>query len=212
MARTLSSQAAAAKMIRAELKAAFPTVTFKVTSKSFSMGDSVHIDWTNGPTAADVDAIVGKYEYGHFDGMDDSYHYSNRRDDIPQSKYVSTDRHYTDEARRAALAYVNRRWGWDLRFIERQYGTQTWIEIDPLSDAHMDNGRGWRSFEVGLELQKATLLCSCCTADTLPGDAFCPQCGVRLTCTICHEPLPTKPVPERRYAPAHIDCVLAHVA
>lgn len=70
MTKTLSSQAAAAKAIRAELKAAFPGVTFKVTSKSFSMGNDVNIHWTDGPTTKEVDALVSKYEYGHFDGID----------------------------------------------------------------------------------------------------------------------------------------------
>jgi hypothetical protein len=175
MTKTMSNQAQAAKAIRNELKAAFPGVTFKVTSDSFSMGDSVDIRWTNGPTSEAVNAITRKYQYGHFDGMVDLYEYSNKRQDIPQSKFVQTDRGYTDDARRAALAYVNRYWGWDLRFIEREYRGRTWLEIDPDSDN--STGHGWQSQEVNAVLAKTSLTCPTCHAATLPGDAFCPQCG-----------------------------------
>jgi len=56
------------------------------------MGDSVHITWTDGPTEAEVKEYSGKYQYGHFDGMTDMYEYSNRIDNLPQSKYVSESR------------------------------------------------------------------------------------------------------------------------
>ena len=87
-----SSHAGAAAAIKAELKAAFPGIKFSVTSDSFSMGDSVHISWTDGPTTEEVKAISGKYQYGHFNGMEDIYEHTNRREDIPQSKYVSESR------------------------------------------------------------------------------------------------------------------------
>lgn len=93
-----SSHAAASAAIKAELKAAFPYVKFSVTSDSFSMGNSVDIRWTDGPTSAEVDVITDKYQYGHFDGMNDMYESSNRRDDIPQAKYVSTHRQRSEEA------------------------------------------------------------------------------------------------------------------
>jgi len=92
-----SQHAGAAAAIKAELKAAFPGVKFSVTSDSFSMGDSVHITWTDGPTSKEVKAISGKYQYGHFNGMEDIYENTNSRDDIPQSKYVSESRSISDE-------------------------------------------------------------------------------------------------------------------
>lgn len=92
-----SQHAGAAAAIKAELKAAFPGIKFSVTSDSFSMGDSVHITWTDGPTSEEVKAISGKYQYGHFNGMEDIYENTNSRDDIPQSKYVSESRSISDE-------------------------------------------------------------------------------------------------------------------
>ena len=80
-----SSHAAAAAAIKAELAKAFPHVKFSVRSDSFSMGNSVDISWQNGPTVAQVEAISGKYQYGHFNGMEDIYETTNYRDDIPQA-------------------------------------------------------------------------------------------------------------------------------
>lgn len=92
-----SSHAGAAAAIKAELKEIYPAIKFSVTSDSFSMGDSVHVKWTDGPTSDEVDNIIKKYQYGHFDGMTDMYESSNRREDIPQSKYVSSSRSISDE-------------------------------------------------------------------------------------------------------------------
>ena len=181
MTKQLSSQASAAKMIRAELKQAFPGVAFKVTSDSFSGGDSVDIRWTDGPTSSQVEAITRKYQYGHFDGMIDLYEYSNRRTDLPQSKYVQTQREYSIEARIAAIEAVNNRFGWNLRYtIEtstawRKMPAHTWLKIDQDSNKH--TGHGWQDSEVNSELYKTSMLCNHCHAATLPGDIYCPQCG-----------------------------------
>ena len=39
-----------------------------------------------------VNEIIKKYQYGHFNGMEDIYEYSNSRDDIPQAKFVFVNR------------------------------------------------------------------------------------------------------------------------
>lgn len=88
----LSNQAAAAAAIRTELKKAYPNCKFSVTSESFAGGDSVYISWTDGPTRDKVEAITSKYQYGSFNGMEDIYEYTNSREDLPQSKYVSESR------------------------------------------------------------------------------------------------------------------------
>jgi hypothetical protein len=83
-----STQAQAAALIRKELKAAFKDTKFSVTSESYSMGDSVSVCWENGPNREAVHAIVGKYQYGHFDSMTDCYEHSNGNESIPQTKFV----------------------------------------------------------------------------------------------------------------------------
>lgn len=84
----MSIQAKAAKAIRLELKKEYPSVKFSVRSDSYAGGESISIDWTNGPQTDAVKLIVNKYQYGHFNGMDDSYSVSNKRNDIPQVQYI----------------------------------------------------------------------------------------------------------------------------
>ena len=106
--KQLSNQATAAKLIRQELKAAFPLTKFRVTSRSFSMGDAVDIRWDNGPSTEAVKDITDKYQYGKFDGMRDIYEYSNNRKDIQQSKYVTTHRTITDDNYNVFLSYAKK--------------------------------------------------------------------------------------------------------
>jgi len=101
-----SQQALAAKAIRKELKEAFKGVKFSVTSESFSMGDAVRVNWEDGPTDDQVKAITSKYQYGSFNGMEDMYENTNCNDDLPQSKYVSLSRDYSDGAKEAAIATI----------------------------------------------------------------------------------------------------------
>jgi hypothetical protein len=93
-----STHALAAKMIRKELKKAYPNTTFTVRARSFSGGDSVDIEWTDGPTDKQVADITAKYQYGHFDGIQDLYENTNRRIDIPQVRFVHERRKYSDQA------------------------------------------------------------------------------------------------------------------
>ncbi len=71
--KTIYSGSQTSKAIKSELKKAFPKQKFSVRYDSFSGGDSVSIRWELGPTSAQVDVIVNKYQYGSFDGMTDSY-------------------------------------------------------------------------------------------------------------------------------------------
>lgn len=108
--RQLTGAAQAAAAIREELKTKFKGVKFSVTSDNFSMGNSVHISWTDGPTEDEVSAITSKYQYGHFNGMEDIYEYSNSREDIPQAKYVSEHRKQSEETRAAIDAAALELW------------------------------------------------------------------------------------------------------
>lgn len=85
-----------AKNIRTELKKAFPGIKFSVTSETYSGGDSIDIGWTLGPTTAEVEKITGKYQEGHFDGMEDIYNTDRENVFAPLfggAKYVSENRH-----------------------------------------------------------------------------------------------------------------------
>jgi hypothetical protein len=57
------SAAETAKIIREELKAAFPHVKFSVRAENFAQGNAVRVHWENGPTEEAVRALTGdKYQ------------------------------------------------------------------------------------------------------------------------------------------------------
>jgi hypothetical protein len=174
MARTQTTHAAAAKQIRAILASTYPTVAFRVTSKGYSGGNNVVIHWTDGPTRREVEEITKQYQYGSFDGMQDLYEYTNSRDDIPQVRWVQHDRSTSDEAKMAMVNWLNTRFGWELRLIERTSMGQTWLDVDHETDKH--TGYGWQSHEINRYMNSLSLVHDC-GAHTLPGDLFCPQCG-----------------------------------
>ena len=111
MTRQLTSAAMCAKEIRKELKTAFSGIKFSVTSSTFSMGNSVDINWTNGPTREAVETVTKKYQYGHFNGMEDIYEYSNSREELPQAKFVMTQRDFTPELQLSAAQTAHKHYG-----------------------------------------------------------------------------------------------------
>lgn len=93
----LTGAAACAAAIRQELKAKYPGIKFSVTSETFSMGNSVSVDWTDGPEYAEIESIVSGYQYGRFDGMTDSYEYKKDFDrDRPSAKYTHVNKHFSE--------------------------------------------------------------------------------------------------------------------
>ena len=102
------SQAAA--LIRKELKR--NNIPAKVSSKSYSMGDSVRVLLTENPlpaTVKKVEEFTAKFQYGHFDGMTDMYEISNNNDDLPQAKHVFVNTEYSDEFKQLVWDYVRNR-------------------------------------------------------------------------------------------------------
>lgn len=92
----LSTQAEVAKLIRKELKEKFPEIKFNVRSRSFSGGDDVNIDYTNGVPADEIRKITNKYQAGSFDGMTDMYNYDYDKTG-PTSKYIFVNRHISED-------------------------------------------------------------------------------------------------------------------
>jgi hypothetical protein len=102
-----TAQARTAQMIRKELKVTFPNVKFSVRSSSYSMGDNVNVEWTDGVVRSEVEALLAKYQYGSFDGMTDSYNNDNMREDIPQTKYLFCTRNASDATKAMIENYIN---------------------------------------------------------------------------------------------------------
>lgn len=108
--KTTAAQAAA--LIRKEIKQAFPAVKARVTSSNFAGGNAVDIkleDQTK-PVYDAIKEICSKYQYGSFDGMTDSYNYTNSRQDIPQAKYVHVSNNMTDEKRQEVYTEMRNKW------------------------------------------------------------------------------------------------------
>lgn len=110
------STADTAKLLRADLKKAFPAVKFSVKSKTFSMGSAIDISWTDGPLSSEVSHVANSYRMGHFDMQDDSYHY--RHDQILNgervqysAKYINTHRSYSVEYVQAVVDTITERRG-----------------------------------------------------------------------------------------------------
>lgn len=98
-----TGSARAAANLKKELTSKFPGVKFAVTSDTFSMGDSVDVNYTDGPSLRTVEKIADKYQCGRFDPMIDlsSYDhsaYGNAVDAVlGRAKYVHANRHYSDD-------------------------------------------------------------------------------------------------------------------
>lgn len=122
MAKRTSTHAAAAKMIRAELKR--NGIPAKVRARTASMMTAVDVRVTDlsPATVREISAYVGQFEYGSFDGMTDCYNMTNVRDDIPQVKWANVRVEFSDEMQAAAEAFCAAYWGdWDgMREMDRQ--------------------------------------------------------------------------------------------
>jgi conjugative element/phage-associated large polyvalent protein len=66
-----------AKMIRKHLKKNFAGVKFSVRISRYAGGSSINVNWTDGPTEAEVKKVTGPFQGNRFDGMIDlEYHAS----------------------------------------------------------------------------------------------------------------------------------------
>lgn len=98
-----TSVAQCAQAIRVDLKENFKGVKFSVQSHDYSGGDSVRVRWFDGPTEEEVEKHLSKYEYGHFNGMEDIYEYTNVINGLPQTKYLFCNREMSPETRQNLL-------------------------------------------------------------------------------------------------------------
>lgn len=106
-----------AKLVRAELKSAFPEIKFSVRSETYSGGASITVSWTDGPTSKEIKAVVSKYAGADFDPMIDLKSYVTRTDADGNpvrygADYVFTSRSYTraflqDAINRVDATYAN---------------------------------------------------------------------------------------------------------
>ena len=109
-ARQQSPQAQVAKIVKKHLTGL--GIKCRASSDSFSMGNSVTVDIqqdVSPSTAKMIKEYCGQFQYGHFDGMQDMYEYSNSRSDIPQTKYIHANISYSDELKQKAWDWMRER-------------------------------------------------------------------------------------------------------
>jgi hypothetical protein len=102
--------AQASQQIKKILKKEFPKTKFSVISSNYSMGDSINISWVDGVAERKVEKLISHYQYGDFNGMEDIYEYTNRREDIPQTKFLFCNRKISDEFYFLKLDEMRTKW------------------------------------------------------------------------------------------------------
>lgn len=116
--RVIVTQTVVAKTVKAVLKKAYPMIKFSVRTSKYSMGSSITVYWTDGPTIKSVDALIGHYCGASFDGMTDSKSYHDADTTISKdgtithvhyaNDYIFTSREVSnfEEKDKAAFAYI----------------------------------------------------------------------------------------------------------
>jgi hypothetical protein len=133
-----------AKLLRAALKSAFPGVAFSVKSKTYSMGASITVSWTDGPSSPEVTKVCNRFECADFDGMTDCKNYRHharlangeivrfgRSEGLPdgaeevhlRADYIFTDRTYSREFLERVAKKTADYWGCDPPTIAEHGGT-----------------------------------------------------------------------------------------
>ena len=100
-----------AQLMRAALKVEFPRVKFSVRCNFYSMGSSVYVRWTDGPTTPEVEQITDRFTSKSFDGSDDSTHYHTQTVNgrsVQYSGYINASRDISPALRAEAEAIQQR--------------------------------------------------------------------------------------------------------
>lgn len=97
------------KLLKAELRKAFPGTKFSVRLSRGTAYGSAHVSWEDGPEASAVQLIADRYEGKAFNGMDDSTTYLTKVVDGPDGEqvesglgYVMLHRSVSEDAKAAA--------------------------------------------------------------------------------------------------------------
>lgn len=90
-----------AKLVRAVLRESFPGMKFRVRISRYAGGCSMRVAWTDGPTVALVEELIGPFEGRGFDGMQDlSYFVDSTLDGEPVNfggAYLFCERELSDD-------------------------------------------------------------------------------------------------------------------
>lgn len=111
-----------AKLVRAALKAEFPTVKFSVHSKTYSGGSSINVSWQDGPATKMVERIAKRFAGASFDGMIDlkSYHDSELNGETVHfgADYVFCNRTFSRGMLEQVIVAAKSRYGFTAHITE----------------------------------------------------------------------------------------------
>jgi Large polyvalent protein associated domain 30/Large polyvalent protein associated domain 29 len=115
--------------IRIELKKAFPGIKFSVRKEHHG---SLNIDWTDGPTAAEVKKITNKHESADFDASEDLEKLAagpfNKV--FGGSKYIFHQHAHSFKVLSEASQTICSQYGWDLLKVEPNDDGTAYIRCD----------------------------------------------------------------------------------
>lgn len=110
MTRKYISCKETAVLVRQALKEAFKGIKFSVKSRSYSMGASIDVRWTDGPNDAQVEAVISRFQGSYFDGMQDykgnCYHMMDGQQVSFGADSIHTGRDYSETAVARAINRV----------------------------------------------------------------------------------------------------------
>lgn len=123
-----------AKLIRADLKVAFPGVKFSVRSSRYSMGSSVSVSWTDGPTTKQVDYAIALYDFCTYDAQEDYHGTADARMINGQlrkgSAHISTSREVSVSVAESVVKTLNWAESYGVRVQAHTDGTASIVADD----------------------------------------------------------------------------------
>jgi len=121
MKKQISDHAAAAKLIRAELKKNGIKASVRASTASMTSSVDIYLADCVAPwTLKEIKLFCSKFQYGHFDGMTDMYEYSNTNEKLPQVRFVFVHNGTSDDDRQRAYDYL-REWFSDYKNAPEKY-------------------------------------------------------------------------------------------
>lgn len=102
----MTDAAKTATAIRRLLKKTYPGVEFIIKSKYYTLGDNVEIFYADFVRPQKIEELVAKYQRGHFDASTDTYENSNKREDVPQAKFIFVSRQLSEFSRSMILRAI----------------------------------------------------------------------------------------------------------
>jgi hypothetical protein len=141
-----SSHALAAHNIRLILSRAFPGHTFSVRSDSYSMGSSIYISWTDGPTVQEVETHTDLFQKCDFDGSQDLETHRAGPHPFGSVSYVNHTRAISNETSELLKNEV----GSDSHAIHRAFTERSFFvpsDVPPMSQDVPSSGNVRRNVE-----------------------------------------------------------------